>query len=328
MSTGTSKPGRWQPALTLMLLSPAYAELLSSSAPPLVFFRPEVLLLFVCLYGTAALLIREWTLAWSRGWRSILLLGAGFAMLEEGIAAKSFFDPKWRALGPLSEHGRALGVNWLWTLDLTLFHAAFSVALPILTVHLIYPEDQSRPWTGAWTRRVLGALFLLDLLLFFQKGNSYQAPAGYYAASLTAALGFYLLARAAGNNAPPALRPPVRPLYFAVLGFAASLGFITLIYWFPPVSPHPVVTLTLTLGMAFGSGVMLLRWTSRGANWQAAHQVALLSGALGFLALLAVFQEFNPSRPDPATGMAAVGGAAVAFLTWLGRRTARAALRP
>ncbi|HVV71774.1 MAG TPA: hypothetical protein VHI52_09795, partial [Verrucomicrobiae bacterium] len=75
----------WKPVLTLLLLSPTIGELLSGSSPPLQFFNPIALALLVCLYGCGALLIRE-TVA-RRGLNStgLLLLGAAYGIVEEGL---------------------------------------------------------------------------------------------------------------------------------------------------------------------------------------------------------------------------------------------------
>ncbi|MCX6612510.1 MAG: hypothetical protein NTW74_16870, partial [Acidobacteria bacterium] len=129
----TVAKGGWKPALCLLVLAPAAGELITSSAPPFVFFIPWVFMLFALLYGCGAILVREFAVRWQTGWTGVLLMGAAYGILEEALGAKSFFDPQWRALGPLGVHGRWLGVNWVWTLGLTFFHSVLCIGLSILT---------------------------------------------------------------------------------------------------------------------------------------------------------------------------------------------------
>ena len=60
----------------LFFLAPAVGELLSGSSPPLKFFNPFERLMEAFLYGSGALLAREFTLRWRRGWPTLLALGA------------------------------------------------------------------------------------------------------------------------------------------------------------------------------------------------------------------------------------------------------------
>jgi hypothetical protein len=115
----------------LFFLSPITAELLTGSAPPAEFFNPFSLLVLTALYGSGAILVRELALRWRKGWPTILILGAAYGIVEEGLMVKSFFDPQWVDLGPLGVYGRWAEVNWVWSLGLTLFHAVWSIGIPI-----------------------------------------------------------------------------------------------------------------------------------------------------------------------------------------------------
>jgi hypothetical protein len=83
----------WPGLLTLLLLSPVAAELLSGSAPPVEFFSPIGLLILIPWYGLKALLCRELSIRWRSGLAGLFLLGAAFGVFEEGILVKTFFDP-------------------------------------------------------------------------------------------------------------------------------------------------------------------------------------------------------------------------------------------
>lgn len=139
------------PVLMLLLFAPAIPELLTGSTPAsnvvldpvgfLVGFGADIL-----LYGCGALLIREFVVYFRKGWASILLLGAAYGIAEEGIAVHTFFQPSGPPVNALGTYGHAYGVDWLWALGLTIFHATYSIALPILLTRLWYPEVRDARW--------------------------------------------------------------------------------------------------------------------------------------------------------------------------------------
>src|SRR5256712_250934 len=92
--------------------------------------------------------MRETAVRWKTGWPSILLLGAAYGIIEEGLAAKSFFDPGWMDLGTLAWYGRWFDVNWVWAVWLTIYHAVVSIAIPIFLVEWIWPRTRGIPLTS------------------------------------------------------------------------------------------------------------------------------------------------------------------------------------
>jgi hypothetical protein len=74
----------------------------------------------------------------------LLLLGAANGILEEGLMVKSpFFNPNWVDLGILGSFGRWMDVNWVWAETLTVYHAVFSITIPIVLVELAYHERKN-----------------------------------------------------------------------------------------------------------------------------------------------------------------------------------------
>ncbi|UCH42534.1 MAG: hypothetical protein JSW16_06915, partial [Dehalococcoidales bacterium] len=126
------------PPVVLFFLAPAVGELLSGSAPPSEFFSPFGLTVLTVLYGGGAILVRELTIRWRKGWMSLLILGAAYGIIEEGLLVKSFFDPGWQDIGILGSYGRWAGVNWVWSLELTIYHAVISICIPILLTELMF----------------------------------------------------------------------------------------------------------------------------------------------------------------------------------------------
>jgi len=138
-----------RPILLLLLLTPGIPEYLSSSSPlNAIVLNPPMFLLQVLanigLYGSGAILIHDARVRWNKGWWTVLLLGAAYGILEEGVALSTLFDPKAGPVGQLGSYGRWLGVNWVWAAGIVPFHAIFSVSIPLLLLGLALPETKTR----------------------------------------------------------------------------------------------------------------------------------------------------------------------------------------
>jgi len=105
------------PALSLVLIAPLVAEVLPGSAP---ITHPRVLPCIVLIYGPGALLIRDVVRVRSLGCTSILLLGAAYGILEEGIALQSLFNP---SLYNAASWGRIGSVNIVYAEAVIPIHA-------------------------------------------------------------------------------------------------------------------------------------------------------------------------------------------------------------
>jgi hypothetical protein len=143
----TAPPASWGrrnlPLITLIFLAFGIPELLtgSTTVPGLVLGLN--LLLGLPLYGSGVVLVRESALRWNKGWVGILLLGLAYGIVEEGIATKTMVDPSSSAAGVLGTFGHFLGVNWIFAVQIDIFHAVFSIALPILLVSLLWPARRT-----------------------------------------------------------------------------------------------------------------------------------------------------------------------------------------
>ena len=96
------------------------------------------------LYGSGVLLIYEAKVRWEKGWATVLLLGAAYGILEEGVALSTLYDPKANPVGDLGVYGHWAGVNWIWSAGIVPFHALWSISLPILLLGLALPETVGR----------------------------------------------------------------------------------------------------------------------------------------------------------------------------------------
>ncbi|MCP4538166.1 MAG: hypothetical protein GY832_13580 [Chloroflexi bacterium] len=320
----TVKQKNVYPVLVLFFLSPAIGELLSGSLPPSEFFSPFSLFLMAALYGSGAILIRELRVRWGKGWLPVvLILGAAYGIIEEGLACKSFFDPGWGDLGLLGSYGRWAGVNWVWSLNLTIYHMVFSIATPILLVELLFPTRRDERWVGR--RGMIGfSLLLAADVLFCFVAFPYRPPLLHILLTVAVVVALYWVARRLPASKPTSRPGRIpRPLWFACVGFIFALSF----YFFmliPPELDIPVsLTLWTTLVLPMAT-MWLLYKMSRGGAWNDKHRLALASGVLMFLVLIAPLQELDTDRLDNTTGMTLVGLITFCFLVWLRRRVRRA----
>jgi lipopolysaccharide/colanic/teichoic acid biosynthesis glycosyltransferase len=310
---------RYLPALCLAVASPVIAELLSSSTPPLLFFIWWVFILFVLLYGSCCLLIRELTVRWGSGWTGILVLGAAFGILDEGILTRAFFDPAWPSLGPLAGHGRWFEINVIWTLDAILYHAILSMAVPIQLIHLIFPSTAKEPWLRRRHLWAIAVLLGLTIVMFLKAGNKYPVDSWYLVACIGAIAFLFVLARFAGVQ-PARHLPPVHQGAgrFFLLGFGA-LAAILLQMYVLPLLQWPALTLAALFIIIYFGKRTLRRWTGNGERWTPGQQFGLIGGMLACLAIIGGIQEVNPSRIPRPAGTIAVAAGSFVFLIGMQR---------
>ena len=134
--------------MVLALLTPGIPEYLSgSSSTTWLALNPTgfsvFLVLNMGLYTTGVLLIREAMVHWRRGWAPVFLLGFAYAIVEEGLALRTLYNPNAPQAGSLGIYGHWAGVNWVWTAGLLLFHSVFSITLPIVLFRLAFPRLKS-----------------------------------------------------------------------------------------------------------------------------------------------------------------------------------------
>ena len=160
------------PVLCLLLLSPGIPEYLSGSSPLNALMLNPAMFLFqlvanLGLYGPGVLLVREAQVKWNKGWGSVLLLGAAYGILEEGVALSTLFNPDAGPVGALGVYGHWVGVSWVWLAGILPVHMIYSVSIPILLLGLALPETAGRPFLHG---RKLAAAFMIlgvDVLVLF-----------------------------------------------------------------------------------------------------------------------------------------------------------------
>ena len=315
------KKPKLPPVFALFVLAPMIGELLSGSAPPIEFFNPVGFLLLASLYGSGAIVIRELKIRWKKGFRALLLLGAAYGILEEGLMVKSFFDPNWMDLGILGTFGRWIEVNWVWTEMLIIYHAAFSITIPIVLVELAYPERKNERWISNRSLKGFVALLVIVTAIGFFFLTSYVPPLPHFIfAILAMSLLIYGAHKLPDKKEKAETKKKIgkaRSLW--ITGLASTTAFF-LIFWLGPyVLSNPIIIMLLGIALVFGMLKFLSRfdWESQEASL---NRLAVVAGALSFLIVLAPLQELDATRQDNPVGMTIVGLVAVIGLLLLKRK--------
>lgn len=317
-------------ALVLFLLAPFFGEVLSGSTPPLQFVDPRMFVYLFALYGSGAVIARELARRRGRSWANLLLFGAAYGVLEEGLVVTSWFNPHWPDLLALHQQGTVLGVNWIWAIGLTMYHAVVSVTVPVLVTETLFGDDGSRPWLGRLGLTglclLLAAASAFGLLVFgfvFFRAVGYAHPPASYPLAAIVAVALViagLRVRFPRSPAAPAPPPGLWRLRLAALG--ATAAWFGGEYVLPNLRLPGIVPCLFLVGLALVAWTAVSRW-SASAGWGAGQRLALASGVTGFFLLLAPVIEFGPHPGGkPTAGMTLVALLTLAALAWLSRRRA------
>jgi hypothetical protein len=284
---------------TLFFTAPLVAEFLLGD---LSLKLLPALLVLAPTYGGGALLIRETARRAGRGWPSMLVLGAAYALLAEGFVTQSLFNPDYLRLhGHFLSHGwiPALGIGAWWTLFMLNLHAFWSMGVSIALVEGLFPPDAGAPWLGRIGDGVVAVVFLLGSVAVRRytlrtehfMASSVQAAGTAVVCVLLIGLAFWLPKAAVRGGA--GFRP-----WIAGVG-AFVLGMMVLVT--PPFWDWGAAAALLGLDAVFLLG---LGWFSRRDGWSAMHTFSL--GAGGALAY-GVHAFFAPPLGQTSVGLALAG---------------------
>jgi hypothetical protein len=269
------------------------------------------------LYGSGAMIVRELKIRWKKDFRALLLLGAAYGILEEGLMVKSFFDPNWVDLGMLGTFGRWADVNWVWAEMLTIFHAVFSITIPIALVELCYPDRQKERWTSKRLFTSLIVLIATVTVIGFLFLTPYRPPPVQYALAILA-LNLFIYA---AYKLPPREEAKIKGkigdakiLFF--LGVTGSSVFFMLFWAGPAFIDSPIIIMLLGIALVLGLEKVYSRydWDSPSS---ALTRLAAIAGALSFMIFLASILELQ------YVGMSFVSVATIGGLWLLRRRIKR-----
>jgi hypothetical protein len=291
-------PGRHRIAMAvgLVLLAPTVGEFLLGNIP---ISQYASVLVLAPLYGGGALLVRETARRLGRGWPTIVLFAAAYALIEEGPVDQMVFNPGYLGLDSFAGYAEipGLGISGtlvLWSLAL---HTVWSICVPIALVEAFDPTPAE-----PWLRRVgfvstvvvfaAGCVLLgwaqVDELHFMGSTVQFLVSAAAIVALVVAGLMIRrpLLSPVEGDPPPPIL--------VALAAFAVTSG-----YWLStdlPLDGAPAVWAQVIVFLLAGgvSVALVLHW-SRRSGWDGRHRVALAAGAGATYALW-----FGPSQAAEA----------------------------
>ncbi|HEX8732054.1 MAG TPA: hypothetical protein VF725_08325 [Ktedonobacterales bacterium] len=292
------RPSRWLAIPLFCLLACLIPETVVTSATSVtkIIGAPFSLVFVAVFYGTADLVIREAIVRRRIGLAGKLLLGAAFGFYNEGVVAGTWYTvaPKGYVF---------LGVwNWGWAVSLTVFHVFVSVLAPIYLFDSVMPSYAN---TSLLRRRgiiVTSAIFLLLCLAIALGAHQYRPErlAVYLAALLLIALAFALPRPRAAPLPAVTTAPPAPGLWrLRLLGFLALLLYFIAIYAAPSLlekplgadSPLPALLSNGALLALAARGVALVVGWSRRPGWSPRRQLALITGACVFGALISAIGD-------------------------------------
>jgi hypothetical protein len=312
---------RLSPGMALLLLAPVFGELVSGHQTFFGFINPLAFVLTALPYGFGAIICRELTVRWGKGWVSLVLLGVAYGVYEEFIVARSVWDPEWAELGALRDYSYWRGVTWTYAEVLIHFHLAISIISSVVVAEILYPDQRHESWVS---NRQLAACFV-GLLLWIPAlwvFNPFVPPLGAFALSWLMIAGLAFLAwRLPAQPFPARPGTGTRPLWYGVAAAVnMTVVFIT-VFMLPEEAPSWLPSWPVTFGfvaaldvLAFG---LILWWSGNGQAWDDRHKLALVIGMLVFFIVLDVFHDLD----EGFGGLSIVAAVAVWYLRKLWHRT-------
>ncbi len=279
---------RIAPALTLLLLAPFVAEVLSGATRISFLFAyvPEVM-----VWGCGALIIREVVLRWRGGWTSILLLGLALSVAEEFIIQQTSIAPlPW--LGTAHAYGRIWGVNWVYFLYMLGYESVWVVLVPVQLTQLIFRERRGERWLRTPGLVISAVVFLLGSFIAWftwtQQARTvvfhapkYSPPPQLILCGLLAIVALVLAGWRLSGLRDPVSHPTPKPWLVAVGVFVLSLPWWILIslVFIPSVPVSPAIPLAAGLVWAILAYAVIRRWSS-GSDWGDLHRFAIVFSAI------------------------------------------------
>jgi hypothetical protein len=324
---------RYIPVFVLAVLATVVGEVLFGAT---TLSRLGGLLVVTPLYGGGAVLIRELARRRGTSWGLIALLGAAYAIVEEGLAIQSMFNPDLFNAGILG--GRWLGVNWVWSEWTVGYHIVWSIMIPILLTELLFPARRAEPWLGRRGVAIAGVVYAIGAVAVgaifrYIITPGFRTPMVLNIAAALVAIG--LAALAIGWPAKPAApASPVRNapspwLVGLVAALAACLWFM-LLNVPDTLRAGALVLVPMLAEVALVAGVtaLLRHWSAPDRAWTDLHRLALACGALLVTMLVGFFFVTAGNHVDQlGQGVASIVAVVLlALFAWRLRQRGRVAV--
>ncbi|MDA4119931.1 MAG: hypothetical protein OK436_05030 [Thaumarchaeota archaeon] len=282
------------PVALLLALTPGIPEYLSSSSPINAIVLNPFMFLFqilanLGLYGSGVLLIYEAKVRWRKGWATVLLLGAAYGILEEGVALSTLYDPKANPVGDFGIYGHWVGVNWIWSAGIVPFHALWSISLPILLLGLALPETVGKSLLSKRRIGIVAVIFLIDVLVlmaFVSRASGYWMGLPILVLSLVF-VGVLIFAARRVPAGALAAKPVIQGAPNKVLAIA-GISFFPVVLLTENIPKAAGVPATLDFILVLLVQALFLVYVVRSAGI-GENRKGLLSLSLGLIIPIAVF---------------------------------------
>ncbi len=254
-----------------------------SSSIALLVLNPILFFVFlgfnIGLYFPGVIIVREAMIRWSKGWVSVFLLGFAYAIVEEGLALRTLYNPLAGPVGNLGFYGHWLGVNWVWTIGLLLFHSAYSIGLPILMFGLAFPALKAKSLVSSKGLATCVFILGLDTIALSMIAN-YDPGGPLILFSCAMVFLFALAARIVPADLfkVSRLQPGRGPTTLALLGGLFFPSTLLLGGISAGANASPWIPMVLDITMSILLFVAIVR--SLGAQQSQAHKTALAFGLL------------------------------------------------
>ncbi len=224
---------------------------------------------------------------------------------------RSFFSPTWKDLGLLATYGRWLGTNWVWAEWLAIYHAIFSITIPIFLVELTYPQSKTRIWLSSRMRILFHGLLVLAIILGFF-AFPYDPGVLAIGGCIATVVALSWLAKKVPNISPTQRNLKVSWRILVPLGFSVP----TIFFFLFTSALIPIAAGTMIVGaiLVLGYERLLSRWARRG--FSDLQKLSLMTGALGFFAAFLDFILESFGR----LGTSALGVAFILYLLWIRKK--------
>ncbi|GAB3985081.1 hypothetical protein GCM10029978_096700 [Actinoallomurus acanthiterrae] len=314
-----------------MVITPLVAEFTLGTTPITMAW---LILLYVPIYGFGVLTIRELIRRTGGGFGSTLLMGIVYGLIEEGVALQALTSPHIYHVARWAP--RPFGINTAYAELNLVYHAVFSVTIPIVLVDLIFPDLAHRPFLRR--RGLVGAGFvaLLGVLMLRASVPPKEDP-GYSvpATALLVILALIAVLSVAALWLVPRFGRPARsrsrapsPVVVATVCGVATLLYLGLLFPFGgahrPAFTHggwTLVPMALAAAVAVAAWSVIRRWGTTDA-WSRRHLLAAATGALVAHTLFGL--AANTHTVANAVGLTVAGVIMCVLLALLDRRVRRA----
>ena len=295
------------PAFVLFFMSPLIAEVLFGATR---LTKIGGLVLIAPFYGCAVLLIRELVRRRTTGWWPIVLFGAAYMLLEEGLTLQTLFNPDF--VNAAKFGGRWLGVNFVLTQWELGYHIVWSICIPIAITELLFPARRTQPWLGRLGMIVCATVFALAALALgatFRKMimPGYHAPFAHLVvtAGLACALALSALTRPGEKTSANSIQhsTPRRTPPWWLVGISAAIWAMSLfgLLIIPPsikLTDIIAIFMLAQLGFTIVFVRRLMILSASNPNWTDAHRWALVFGPILVSASFGVVAVTADSRVD------------------------------